>query len=89
MAVTTTENGYSPIAAVLGLVLALATPIALVATQVPVVDKAAVFDTVSDPLAEAEWYVPIGNKLIVDQRATSSLAGFAAPIKSADVSATF
>jgi hypothetical protein len=88
MAVTTTENGYSPIAAVLGLVLAFATPITLVATQVPVVDKAAVIDTVSDPIAETEWFIP-GNKLIVDQRTTSSLAGLAAPIKSAGLAATF
>jgi hypothetical protein len=72
MALTTTENGHSPIAAVLGLVLAFATPIALVATQVPVVDKAAVIDTVSDPIAETEWYIPIADKLTVDQRTTST-----------------
>jgi hypothetical protein len=66
----------------------LATPITLVATQVPVVDKAAVIDTVSDPIAETEWFIP-GNKLIVDQRTPSSLAGLAAPIKSAGLAATF
>ena len=87
MVVTTTENGYSPIAAMLGLVLAFATPIVLVATQVPVVDKSAVIDTVSDPIAEIAWYVPTANKLIVDRN--SPLVGFAVPIRSASPTAMY
>jgi hypothetical protein len=60
---------------VLGLVVALAAPIALVATRVPVVDKAAMIDTVSDPMAETNWHIPIGNKLTVGQRTTSASPG--------------
>jgi hypothetical protein len=83
MSVTTKQNGYLPIAAVVGLVLALAAPIALVATHMPAVDKAAKIDTVSDPIAEIAWHVPIGNKLTVGQRmpSTSPLGSLAAPVK--------
>jgi hypothetical protein len=83
MSVTTKQNGYAAVVAVLGLVLALAAPIALVATHMPAVDKAAMIDTVSDPIAEIAWHVPIGNKLTVGQRmpSTSPLASLAAPVK--------
>jgi hypothetical protein len=88
MSITATANGCSQIVAVLGLILAIAAPIALVATQIPVSDKSAVIDTVSDPIAETEWYVPSGNKLTVDQR-TVSISPLAGAIKTAGLAATF
>jgi len=84
MAVTTQENGISPVAAVLGLILAFATPIALVATQIPVVDKAAVIDTASDLIAETEWYVPAQHTV-----STSSLPGPVASTTSVSLTALF
>jgi hypothetical protein len=88
MSVTTMESGFAPFAALLGLVLAIATPIALIALQVPVADKAAVIDTISDPIAEAEWYVPMGNKLTVGQHTPSS-SPLASLIKSAGLASGF
>ena len=84
MAVTTQENGISPVAAVLGLILAFATPIALVATQIPVVDKAAVIDTASDLIAETEWYVPAQHAV-----STSSLLGTVVSTKSVSPTSMF
>jgi hypothetical protein len=88
MPVTTHSIGYSPIAAVLGLALVLAAPLALVATQLTVADKAAVIETVSDPMAETEWYVPSASPITVDQR-TASASRSAAPIKFAGAAAIF
>ena len=73
-----------PVAAVLGLILAFATPIALVATQIPVVDKAAVIDTASDLIAETEWYVPAQHTV-----STSSLPGPVASTTSVSLTALF
>ena len=85
MPVTTGDNGYSPIAAVIGLALIFAAPIALVAAKLPVADKAAVVETVLDPLAETEWYIPANRPLTLDQRTASAapVARSAAPIRSA------
>jgi hypothetical protein len=88
MPVTTHSTGYSPIAAVLGLALVLAAPLALVATQLTVADKAAVIETVSDPMAETEWYVPSASPITVDQR-TASPSRAAAPIRFAGAAAIF
>jgi hypothetical protein len=85
MPVTTGDNGYSPIAAVIGLALIFAAPITLVAAKLPVADKAAVVETVLDPLAETEWYIPANRPLTLDQRTASAapVARSAAPIRSA------
>ena len=83
MPVTSSDKGYSSIGAVIGLALILAAPIVLVATQLTVADKAAVVETVSDPLAETEWYIPASHPVTLDQRTAS------APIKSAGIAAIF
>ena len=86
MPVTTHSTGYSPIAAVFGLALVLAAPLALVATQLTVADKAAVIESVSDPMAETEWYAPSASPITVDRRTASRAV---APIKFAGAAAIF
>ena len=88
MPVTPLSTGYSPIAAVIGLAFVLATPLALVATQLTVADKAAVIETVSDPMTESEWYAPTARPITVDQRMVSASRS-AAPVSFAGAVAIF
>jgi hypothetical protein len=69
MPIAINDGGVSPIAAaMLGLALILAAPLALVVTHLTVAEKAAVIDTVSDPVSETEWYIPAGKLATVERR---------------------
>jgi hypothetical protein len=57
-----------PAAALLGIALTFAAPLALVATHLTMGDKSAAIDTVSDPIAETEWYITASNPIAVDLR---------------------
>jgi hypothetical protein len=72
MPVTTRVIGVSPIAAVLGLALIAAAPLALVAAKLTVADRAAVVETVSDVVTGSEGYIPAARAVIVDQRTASA-----------------
>jgi hypothetical protein len=61
----------SPLAALVGLALVIAAPLTLLATHLTVADKAAVVETVSDPMSE--WYIPAAHTVTIGERAASAL----------------
>jgi hypothetical protein len=72
MPVATRVIGVSPIAAVLGLALIAAAPLALVAAKLTVADRAAVVETVSDVVTGSEWYMPAASTVVIGQRPASA-----------------
>jgi hypothetical protein len=80
MPVATGVIGVSPIAAVLGLALIAAAPLALVTAKLAVADRAAVVETVSDVVTGSEGYFPAASKVVIGQRPASAAPAIVAAL---------